>query len=239
MGSPARCSNHSVTVAGFCRRAADSAAALDPLSPPAGQTARHEAHPFTPADRTPPSSGGTGRVGRWDGCDVYDEPVPWDRASVRAVLPEHLSVRPGPGPAVAPDRVGGPVRGLVALAHRVPDRGPRAVCRVGAPRHGQSAASLPDAHPRRAGRVSVPESIDATVTGDLVGDAHLRFRAEDVGTRVEATWTVEMRQPAMRAGQSGRPSRPAVGARSGGRDDRPQSASAVPVSGGGLTPDQS
>ena len=44
------------------------------------------------------------------------------------------------------------------------------------------------------------------ISGDLVGDAHLRFRAEDGGTRVEASWTVEMCQPAMRlASRIGRP----------------------------------
>lgn len=51
-----------------------------------------------------------------------------------------------------------------------------------------------------------PEAIDAVITGDLVGDAHLRFRPEDEGTRVEASWTVEMCQPAMRlASRIGRP----------------------------------
>jgi hypothetical protein len=56
------------------------------------------------------------------------------------------------------------------------------------------------------GECRCPEFIDATVTGDLVGDAHLRFRSEDAGTRVDAAWTVEMRQPAMRlASRIGRP----------------------------------
>ncbi len=51
-----------------------------------------------------------------------------------------------------------------------------------------------------------PEEIGAVVDGDLVGDAHLRFRPEGRGTRVDAEWTVEMRQPAMRlASRIGRP----------------------------------
>ena len=51
-----------------------------------------------------------------------------------------------------------------------------------------------------------PESIDATISGDLVGDAHLRLHPEDGGSRVEAAWTVEMCQPAMRlASRIGRP----------------------------------
>ena len=45
---------------------------------------------------------------------------------------------------------------------------------------------------------SRPDAIDARVGGDLVGDAHLRFSTEGQGTRVEATWTVEVMQPAMR-----------------------------------------
>jgi carbon monoxide dehydrogenase subunit G len=43
-----------------------------------------------------------------------------------------------------------------------------------------------------------PRAIDARVDGDLTGDAGLRLHAEAGGTRVEVTWTVEMRQPAMR-----------------------------------------
>ncbi len=50
------------------------------------------------------------------------------------------------------------------------------------------------------------ELIDASVTGDLVGDAHLRFHADDPGTWITVAWTVEMRQPAMRlASRIGRP----------------------------------
>jgi len=51
-----------------------------------------------------------------------------------------------------------------------------------------------------------PTAIDATVDGDLVGDARLRLRPEGSGTAVEAAWAVEMRQPAMRlASRVGRP----------------------------------
>jgi hypothetical protein len=51
-----------------------------------------------------------------------------------------------------------------------------------------------------------PEAINAAISGDLAGDAHLRFRPDNGGTRVEASWTVEMRQPAMRlASRIGRP----------------------------------
>jgi carbon monoxide dehydrogenase subunit G len=41
-------------------------------------------------------------------------------------------------------------------------------------------------------------AIDARVEGDLVGPAALRLHPEAGGTRAEVTWTVEMRQPAMR-----------------------------------------
>ena len=51
-----------------------------------------------------------------------------------------------------------------------------------------------------------PTAIDADVDGDLVGDAHLRFRPQEGGTSVEAFWEVEMRQPSMRlASRVGRP----------------------------------
>jgi hypothetical protein len=51
-----------------------------------------------------------------------------------------------------------------------------------------------------------PYSIDATVGGDLVGEARLRLHPESGGTRAEVGWTVEMRQPAMRlANRIGRP----------------------------------
>ncbi|MHB1519158.1 MAG: SRPBCC family protein [Acidimicrobiales bacterium] len=51
-----------------------------------------------------------------------------------------------------------------------------------------------------------PRAIDATIGGDLVGDAQLRLRPEGQGSWVEVSWTVEMRQPAMRiASRLGRP----------------------------------
>jgi len=51
-----------------------------------------------------------------------------------------------------------------------------------------------------------PHSIDATVGGDLIGDARLRLRHEGDGASAEVAWTVEMLQPAMRlASRIGRP----------------------------------
>jgi uncharacterized protein YndB with AHSA1/START domain len=51
-----------------------------------------------------------------------------------------------------------------------------------------------------------PFAIDATIEGDLTGEAQLRFRPEPGGTWAEVAWTVEMRQPAMRlASRIGRP----------------------------------
>ena len=51
-----------------------------------------------------------------------------------------------------------------------------------------------------------PHSIDATVGGDLSGDAQLRFHPEGGGTSVETAWTIDVRHPAMRlAGRIGRP----------------------------------
>ncbi len=51
-----------------------------------------------------------------------------------------------------------------------------------------------------------PNAIDATIGGDLNGDAQLRLRPEEDGTAAEVAWTVEMRQPAMRlASRIGRP----------------------------------
>ena len=51
-----------------------------------------------------------------------------------------------------------------------------------------------------------PHTVDATVGGDLVGEARLRLHPEGGGTRAEVGWTVEMRQPAMRlASRIGRP----------------------------------
>jgi uncharacterized protein YndB with AHSA1/START domain len=48
--------------------------------------------------------------------------------------------------------------------------------------------------------------IDATVSGDLAGPAHLRFHPDGGGSRVEVAWDLEMRQPAMRvACRFGRP----------------------------------
>ena len=40
--------------------------------------------------------------------------------------------------------------------------------------------------------------VDAMVSGDLVGDAHLRLERDGRDTEITATWTLEMMQPAMR-----------------------------------------
>jgi hypothetical protein len=40
--------------------------------------------------------------------------------------------------------------------------------------------------------------IDATITGDLVGDAHLRMHPNAEGTVTEVAWSLEMRQLPMR-----------------------------------------
>ena len=48
------------------------------------------------------------------------------------------------------------------------------------------------------GRCDRPHAIDATVRGDLAGEARLRIRPEGTGSRVGVAWTVEMRQPVMR-----------------------------------------
>jgi uncharacterized protein YndB with AHSA1/START domain len=43
-----------------------------------------------------------------------------------------------------------------------------------------------------------PQSLEATVGGDLTGVAHLTLRPQGGGTWAEVAWTLEMRQPAMR-----------------------------------------
>jgi len=55
-------------------------------------------------------------------------------------------------------------------------------------------------------RCEPPGVIDATIEGDLKGEAHLRLRADGTGSRVEVAWTVEMMQRPMRvASLFGRP----------------------------------
>jgi uncharacterized protein YndB with AHSA1/START domain len=49
------------------------------------------------------------------------------------------------------------------------------------------------------GRCLPEERIEATVAGDLTGLALLTLAPQRPGTRVEAAWTIEMRQRAMRA----------------------------------------
>lgn len=43
-----------------------------------------------------------------------------------------------------------------------------------------------------------PQQIDASVSGDLEGDAHLHLEPRGTGTRADVAWTVEMRQRPMR-----------------------------------------
>ncbi len=51
-----------------------------------------------------------------------------------------------------------------------------------------------------------PLHLSAIIGGDLTGDSQLDFRPDGDGTWVDAAWTVEMRQPAMRlASRLGRP----------------------------------
>jgi len=46
--------------------------------------------------------------------------------------------------------------------------------------------------------VDPTRSISGVISGDLIGDARIRFRPEDANTCVEVAWTIEMQQPAMR-----------------------------------------
>jgi carbon monoxide dehydrogenase subunit G len=56
------------------------------------------------------------------------------------------------------------------------------------------------------GRCDRPHAVDATVAGDLTGDARLRIRPEGEGSTVAVAWTIEVRQPVMRvAARVGRP----------------------------------
>ena len=51
-----------------------------------------------------------------------------------------------------------------------------------------------------------PSSIDATIGGDLTGNAHIRIHPVPDGAMAEVSWSVEMRQPIMRiACRLGRP----------------------------------
>jgi carbon monoxide dehydrogenase subunit G len=47
-------------------------------------------------------------------------------------------------------------------------------------------------------RCDPPHAVDATVGGDLTGEARLRLHPTEEGCRAEVSWSVEMRQPAMR-----------------------------------------
>jgi carbon monoxide dehydrogenase subunit G len=51
-----------------------------------------------------------------------------------------------------------------------------------------------------------PTSIDATIGGDLTGNAHIHIRPDADGAMAEVSWSVEMLQPIMRiAWRFGRP----------------------------------
>jgi carbon monoxide dehydrogenase subunit G len=72
--------------------------------------------------------------------------------------------------------------------------------RDGSALHGVVAPPLPYRMRLRVGIVTCvpPRSIDATVSGDLVGRAQLVLDEDGTGTRVRASWTVEMMQQPMR-----------------------------------------
>ena len=56
------------------------------------------------------------------------------------------------------------------------------------------------------GHTERPSAIDATIGGDLTGNAHLSIRPAPDGAMAEVSWSVEMRQPIMRfACRFGRP----------------------------------
>ncbi len=48
------------------------------------------------------------------------------------------------------------------------------------------------------GRCDRPHAIDATIEGDLTGEARLRIRPEGAGSLVGVAWTIEARQTPMR-----------------------------------------
>lgn len=55
-------------------------------------------------------------------------------------------------------------------------------------------------------RVERPSALDAVISGDLTGNAHIRIRPVADGAMAEVSWSVEMRQPIMRiACRFGRP----------------------------------
>jgi carbon monoxide dehydrogenase subunit G len=66
--------------------------------------------------------------------------------------------------------------------------------------HGVVAPPLPYRMRLRVelGECVRPHSIDATVSGDLTGVAALSLRPNEGGTWAEVSWSIEMRQPAMR-----------------------------------------
>ncbi|MGO8862752.1 MAG: SRPBCC family protein [Acidimicrobiales bacterium] len=79
---------------------------------------------------------------------------------------------------------------------------------TGAVLHGVVAPPLPYRMRIRVEltRCDPPGAIDATIGGDLEGEARLRVRAAGSGSRVEVGWAVEMMQRPMRlATRVGRP----------------------------------
>ena len=88
--------------------------------------------------------------------------------------------------------------GLWGWLHELQSEGPSMV--TGSILHGVVVPPLPYRLRLHIAFVSCvrPSRVDAMVSGDLVGDAHLRLKREGSDTEVTATWTLEMMQPAMR-----------------------------------------
>lgn len=88
--------------------------------------------------------------------------------------------------------------GLWGWLHELRTEGPSMV--TGSILHGVVVPPLPYRLRLHIAFVSCvrPTRVDAIVSGDLAGDAHLRLKREGSGTEITATWTLEMMQPAMR-----------------------------------------
>ena len=172
-------------------------------SPAGGPWRRTTKHRFTPADRTPVV--GDNRPVRPRGSGPA-RPVPWDRGRPRPDLPEQF------GFDLEPERLWQQIEAVDQFETWWPwlteFRLEGAGLSAGSVLSGTVSPPLPyrmRIHVRLEG-CERPTAIDAAVDGDLVGDAHLRFRPQDGGTSVEASVEVEMRQPAMRlASRVGRP----------------------------------
>ena len=88
--------------------------------------------------------------------------------------------------------------GLWGWLHELQTEGPSMV--TGSILHGVVEPPLPYRLRLHIAFVSCvrPTRVDAIVSGDLAGDAHLRLKREGHDTEITATWTLEMMQPAMR-----------------------------------------